>query len=382
MRFLFAFCAKMYLSLLQGAYDMNYVEQINLENKRKLQSLLKELPKFCNYFFRYLETRNTSSRTRLSYGYDIRLFFEFIQENNPVYGKLSMHDIPIQVLDEMTPIDIEEYLSYLSYYEKRDGQAITNGEKGKSRKLSAIRTMYNYYFKKEFIKTNAPSMIETPRKHKENIIRLDKDEVAELISAVENGNSLTPRQLAAHKKTKYRDTAILILLLGTGIRVSECVGLDISDVSFKTHGMRVVRKGGNESTVYFGEEVADALLDYLELERPILEKKALPGQEKAFFLSLKYSRLTPRSVEKLVKKYTDAANITKNITPHKLRSTYGTNLYKETGDIYLVADALGHKSVETTRQHYAAIDDERRKLAGKYSGSIFHHIGNSEESPI
>lgn len=372
----------MYLSLLQGAYDMNYVEQINLENKRKLQSLLKELPKFCNYFFRYLETRNTSSRTRLSYGYDIRLFFEFIQENNPVYGKLSMHDIPIQVLDEMTPIDIEEYLSYLSYYEKRDGQAITNGEKGKSRKLSAIRTMYNYYFKKEFIKTNAPSMIETPRKHKENIIRLDKDEVAELISAVENGNSLTPRQLAAHKKTKYRDTAILILLLGTGIRVSECVGLDISDVSFKTHGMRVVRKGGNESTVYFGEEVADALLDYLELERPILEKKALPGQEKAFFLSLKYSRLTPRSVEKLVKKYTDAANITKNITPHKLRSTYGTNLYKETGDIYLVADALGHKSVETTRQHYAAIDDERRKLAGKYSGSIFHHIGNSEESPI
>lgn len=262
---------------------MDYVEQINLENKRKLQILLKELPKFCSDFFRYLDTRNTSSRTRLSYGYDIRLFFEFIQENNPVYRKMSMHDIPLKVLDEMTPVDIEEYLSYLSYYEKENGHAITNGEKGKSRKLSALRTMYNYYFKKEFIKTNAPSMIETPKKHKENIIRLDKDEVAELISVVESGNSLTARQLAAHQKTKYRDIAILTLLLGTGIRVSECVGLDVSDISFKNKGMRVVRKGGNESMIYFGDEVADALLDYLETERPLLEKKLFQNRKTLFF---------------------------------------------------------------------------------------------------
>ncbi len=351
---------------------MEYTEKINLENKRKLQELLKELPKFCSDFFRYLDTRNTSSRTRLSYGYDIRIFFEFIQENNPVYKKMPMHDIPIRVLDEMTPVDIEEYLSYLSYYEKKDGQAVTNGEKGKSRKLSAIRTMYNYYFKKEFIKTNAPSMIDTPKKHKENIIRLDKDEVAELITTVQSGENLTARQLAAHQKTKYRDIAILTLLLGTGIRVSECVGLDIADLSFKNNCMRVVRKGGNESTIYFGDEVADALLDYLELERDGLAQKALPEHENALFLSLKYSRLTTRAVEKLVKKYTGAANINKKITPHKLRSTYGTNLYKETGDIYLVADALGHKSVETTRQHYAAIEDDRRRLAGKFSGSIFH----------
>lgn len=351
---------------------MEYTEKINLENKKKLQELLKELPKFCSDFFRYLDTRNTSSRTRLSYGYDIRIFFEFIQENNPVYKKMSMHDMPITVLDEMTPVDIEEYLSYLSYYEKKDGQAVTNGEKGKSRKLSAIRTMYNYYFKKEFIKTNAPSMIDTPKKHKENIIRLDKDEVAELITTVQNGENLTARQLASHQKTKYRDIAILTLLLGTGIRVSECVGLDVSDISFKNSCMRVVRKGGNESTIYFGDEVADALLDYLELEREGLAQKALPEHENALFLSLKYSRLTTRAVEKLVKKYTGAANINKKITPHKLRSTYGTNLYKETGDIYLVADALGHKSVETTRQHYAAIEDDRRRLAGKFSGSIFH----------
>lgn len=215
-------------------------------------------------------------------------------------------------------------------------------------------------------------MIETPKKHQENIIRLDKDEVAELITTVQNGENLTARQLASYQKTRYRDIAILTLLLGTGIRVSECVGLDVADVSFKNNCMRIVRKGGNESTIYFGEEVATALLDYLELEREGLAQKAAAEHSNALFLSLRFTRLTTRSVEMLVKKYTGAAHINKKITPHKLRSTYGTNLYKETGDIYLVADALGHKSVETTRQHYAAIEDDRRRLAGKFSGSIFH----------
>lgn len=350
---------------------MEYTEKIDLENKRRLHVLLQELPKFCQDFFRYLDTRNTSSRTRLSYAYDLRLFFEFIQQNNPMYKDKDMREIRIDVLDDITPIDIEEYIAYLSYYE-RGGKHVTNGEDGKSRKLSALRTMYNYFFKKEFIKTNAPSMVESPKQHKDNIIRLDKDEIAELLLITENGDTLSKRQLAAHEKIKYRDLAILTLLLGTGIRVSECVGLDVKDISFKHGSIRVIRKGGNESTVYFGKEVALALTDYIELERGSLEEKANPGNEDALFLSLKYNRITTRAVEKLVKKYTQAAKISKKITPHKLRSTYGTNLYKETGDIYLVADALGHKSVETTRQHYAAMDDERRKLAGKFSGSIFN----------
>lgn len=351
---------------------MEYADQINLENKRKLTILLQELPKFCNDYFRYLDTRNTSSRTRLAYAYDLRLFFQFLQKNNPVYRDTPMQDIPISVLDQLTPTDIEEYLSYLSFYEKTDGSEQTNGEKGKSRKLSALRTMYQYFFKKEFITTNAPSMIDTPKKHKDQIIHLDKDEVADLLSSAENGTTLTKKQLSLHEKTKYRDTAILTLLLGTGIRVSELVGLNINDVNFKYKCARIIRKGGNESTVYFGEEVSDALSDYLSLERPSLEAKASPEHADAFFLSLKYQRITARSVELLVKKYSNAAHINKKITPHKLRSTYGTNLYKETGDIYLVADALGHKSVETTRQHYAATDEERRKLAGKFSGNLFH----------
>jgi len=350
---------------------MEYSEKIDLDNKKKLQLLLQELPKFCKDYFRYLDVRNTSSRTRLAYAYDLRLFFQFIARSNPLYADIPMRDIPIAVLDQMTPMDVEEYLSYLSYYENKDGTEKMNGEKGKSRKLSSLRTMYNYFFKKELITSNAPAMVETPKKHKDNIVHLDRDEVSDLVAAAETGATLTSKQLALHEKTKHRDTAILTLLIGTGVRVSELVGLDVKDVNFKYNSIRVIRKGGNESTVYFGEEVANTLKEYLEVERGNFAEKARPGSEQALFLSMKYGRLTARAVEMLVKKYSNSAGISKKITPHKLRSTYGTNLYKESGDIYLVADALGHRSVETTRQHYANMDEERRRLAGKFSENMF-----------
>ena len=85
----------------------------------------------------------------------------------------------------------------------------------------------------------------------------------------------------------------------------------------------------------------------------------------AFFLSLQNKRITVRAVENLVKKYAKNVTTIKKITPHKLRSTFGTNLYQETGDIYLVADVLGHKDVNTTRKHYAAMKDEHKRKAAK-----------------
>ena len=155
---------------------------------------------------------------------------------------------------------------------------------------------------------------------------------------------------------------MMTLMLGTGIRVSECVGLDIDDIDFKNNGIKIHRKGGAEVVVYFGDEVADALLDYLE-ERETIE--AVEGHGNALFLSMQKKRIQVRSVENLVKKYSRLVTTVKNITPHKLRSTYGTTLYQETGDIYLVADVLGHKDVNTTRRHYAAQADERRRMAGR-----------------
>ena len=228
------------------------------------------------------------------------------------------------------------------------------------RKLASLRSFYNYFYRTEKIKTNPAVLVQLPKLHQKEIIRLDIDEVARLLDEVESGDSLTDKQRAFHQKTQVRDLALLTLLLGTGIRVSECVGLDINDVDFRNSGIRIHRKGGKEVTVYFGDEVEEALLDYMEERKHLIPAE---GHENALFLSLQMKRISVRSVENLVKKYARIVTPLKKITPHKLRSTYGTSLYQETGDIYLVADVLGHSDINTTKKHYAAQDEARRRSA-------------------
>lgn len=338
--------------------NINYHDKTNIDNMVRLREILATLPPFCREFFLGIKD-TTSTRTRLAYAYDLRIFFEYLHENNPSLKNTPVTDIKIDVLDMLHPIDIIEYLDYLSYYEK-DDETITNDERGKQRKLASLRSFYNYYFKNEQIEKNPAALVDMPKLHKKEIIRLDPDEVAMLLDHVDNGDNMTKQEAAFHKKTRARDLALLTLLLGTGIRVSECVGLDINDVDFKNMGILIRRKGGYEAIVYFGDEVEEALLSYLEERKTIIAES---GHENALFLSLQNKRLSVRSVEKLVKKYASEVTSLKKITPHKLRSTYGTNLYRETGDIYLVADVLGHKDVNTTKKHYAAQDDERRRAA-------------------
>lgn len=336
----------------------NYHDDQNKQNIIKLRAVLDTLPGFCRIFFRGIE-EYTSARTRLAYAYDIRLFFEFLHEKNSICSRMEITEYPMALLDQLTRMDIEEYLEYITLYQK-DGREITNDERGKSRKLASLRSFYNYFFQNEMIEKNPAALVPLPKKHDKEIIRLEPNEVAILLDQVEDGAKLTKKEQEYHKKTKLRDIALLTLLLGTGIRVSECVGLDIQDINFDVNGIKIRRKGGYEAVIYFGEEVETALLDYLEEREHIIP---VEGHENALFLSLQNRRMAVRSVENLVKKYASRVTTLKKITPHKLRSTYGTTLYQETGDIYLVADVLGHKDVNTTRKHYAAQADERRRLA-------------------
>ena len=338
-----------------------YYESVNTKNELKLRELQRELPPFCREFFIGMKA-SVSSRTLLAYAYDLGIFFDFIHQNNPICAKKPVNEFAIDLLDQISPMDIEEYLDYLRVYEK-DGVAHTNDERGISRKLASLRSFYNYYFCKEMITKNPAQLVRMPKKHEKTITRLDVDEVAMLLDEVESGEKLTERQQKFHEQTKCRDLAIMTLLLGTGIRVSECVGLDITDVDFRNNGIKVHRKGGAEVVVYFGDEVRTAILNYLEARNTI---EAVEGSTNALFLSLQKKRIGVRAVENLVKKYSKLITTMKNITPHKLRSTYGTSLYRETGDIYLVADVLGHKDVNTTKKHYAALEDERRRTAPKY----------------
>ena len=272
---------------------------------------------------------------------------------------MEIRDYPVSLLEQISKEDSEEYLEYLTYYEK-DGKVFTNDARGKARKLSAVRSLFRYFYTSELLSRDVSALVPLPKLHEKPIIRLDADEVAGMLDQADSGTELTKNQQRFHGKTRLRDIALLTLLLGTGIRVSECVGLDLDDIDFKEKGLRVHRKGGYESIVYFGDEVESALKDYLEQRGQVLPRE---GHEKALFLSLQNRRITVRAVENLVKKYAGLATSLKKITPHKLRSTYGTSLYRATGDIYLVADVLGHKDVNTTRKHYAAIEEDRRKSA-------------------
>ena len=340
--------------------DQNYFIQRDEDNILKIREIRKELPSFCGDFFRGVE-QNTTTLTRLGYARDLKLFFNFlVTETETFYGKKVLQ-LEIEDLNKVTATHLEMFLEYISLY-RVNGKIVKNGEKAKCRKLSSVRAMLKYFYKKEEIDSNVGSKIDTPKIHESQIIRFELDEVEKVLNIAETGEDMTKMQKGFHKHTKARDYAMLSLFLGTGIRISECVGLNLDDFDFKQNAFKVTRKGGNKVILYFNEEVSDALQNYILQRKRI---KPLPGSEKALFLSIQNKRITCRAVEKLVKKYSQLVNPLKKITPHKLRSTFGTNLYRETNDIYVVADVLGHRDVNTTRKHYAAISDDIRRSAAQ-----------------
>lgn len=201
-----------------------YYEKVNVKNETLLRNLLQKMPPYCKQFFIGIEP-TTSSRTRIAYAYDLNCFFDYLHENNPLCTKKDITEIPLSVLGNLAPMDIEEYLSYLKYYEK-DGVEHTNDERGLKRKLASLRSFYRYLYKNEMIGQDPAVKVDMPKIHEKTITRLDIDEVANLLDEVESGESLTEKQQKFHEKTKTRDLAMMTLLLGTGIRVSECVGLE------------------------------------------------------------------------------------------------------------------------------------------------------------
>ena len=336
---------------------INYYTSRNISDIDKIAELLEQLPPFCEDYFLGIESR-TSPQTRLKYAYDLRIFFDFLCKRK--YRNCEPLDITLKHLEEVSHYDIELFLSYLSHY-RFNGKHLTCNEQAKARKLSAVRALFKYFFNKGMIQVDNSAKVSTPKLHDKEIIRLDAEEVSDLIQITENGSGLSKHAAGYHNKTRVRDTAIITLFLGTGIRISELVGLDNDSFDFDDNSFVVTRKGGNKAILFFSDEVKYALKEYITEKSN--DPRVLPS-EPAFFLSMQYKRINVRTVEILVKKYSKLASPLKKITPHKLRSTYGTRLYNETGDIYIVADVLGHRDVNTTKKHYAAItEDNRRKVA-------------------
>ncbi len=338
----------------------NYYLDRNRNNMRRLNEMLADLPSFCSVFFIGVQD-TTTPLTRLNYAVDLKIFFNYLITYETRYFNRDIKSLTIADIDELDSQTIERFMAYISYYDKDNGIVYTNGEQGKMRKLSTLRAFLKYFFNKDMIRANVATKVKSPKKHEKPIIRLESGETADLMYSCNTLHGFSEHQKKYNDKLKTRDNAILSLFLTTGIRVSECVGLNVDDINFNLNSFRVTRKGGNQVILYFGEETAEVLQSYLQYRNTL----NIPQEERALFLSSQNKRMSVRTMEYMVKKYAKVATPLKNITPHKLRSTYGTNLYRETKDIYIVAEVLGHRDVNTTKKHYAAItEDVRRSVAG------------------
>lgn len=338
--------------------ENKYHDEQDLHNLDLMRDVSAKLPRYVTNFLRGI-AQTTSTRTRLGYCRDILNFFEYICESYLDAQIDSPKDVSLEVLSNLDMEFVEDYLDYLEKY-KRNGRIYTNGRASIKRKLSSLSCLFAYLYKHDLITDNVMSKVDKPKLADKQIIRMEINETVDFLDTVEFGTNLTNKQLQYHDKSKCRDLALLTLMLSTGIRISECVGLDINDVDFNNMCIRVFRKGGKESIVYFSDEASVPLAEYIVERKKI---NACEGHENALFLSSQRKRISVRTVENMVKKYASCSVPLKHITPHKLRSTYGTALYQETGDIYLVADVLGHSDVNTTKKHYADIDNERKRAA-------------------
>jgi len=329
--------------------DKTYLSR-ETKDREKLMELLDILPPYCSSFF--MSTQGLLPKTRLEYAKDLKTFFLFIKQQNPLYKESEIKDIPCAVLNELEPDDIDEFLLWLEDYQNDKGRQ-HNANVTKSRKLACLKTFYKFLVKRHYVKNNPTVIIETPYTSKErNIITFEQEQKVELLEKIESGDfEMTKKQKEIHEKVKYRDYAIFMTFFGTGMRISELTGIDLDDLDLEDGSLYIHRKGNVNDVVYFGDEVADALRTYLEKGRHLLNPE--PG-EKALFLSRRGTRATDRTIELRLDFYTDALFGKNNkFTVHKCRATFGTQLYEETGDIYLVAEVLGHKDIATTRKHYA-----------------------------
>lgn len=342
--------------------DSEYYKNKKKVQTLKLRELLKQLPPYAVDYI-YSKEVTTQTSTLISYCYDLLTFFRFIKECNPFFANTEITKILLKDIEKLSSEDIVEYQRYLELNE--DGEKHENGKKAIARKMAPLRGMFQYHYEHKYIENNPMLLVPLPKLNKDkNIVRMNSMEINSILNVIEYGSKqMSARQKTFFEKTKERDLAILTLMLGTGIRVSECAGLDINDIDLQGNSFTIVRKGGGQDILYFGSEVHDSLSAFINgsRARQIPEK----DHEKALFLSIQNKRISIDAVENLVKKYASIAVPNKKITPHKLRSTYGTALYRETGDIRLVADVLGHENINTTIDYYAAIDDEHKQLAAK-----------------
>lgn len=346
---------------------MKYTHKDEVENRSMeyAYDMLKQMPPYVTEYINWLST-NKTARTKEAYTRDLYFYFQYIKGTNKKFKTISLQDIPLSYLDSLKSPDIDAYSAYAQSTRRKKTKnkkeiILKNKDAAIKRKIVTLRSFLNYLCMRDLIKRNPAAITKTPTVAAKEIVSLTDQEVNELLNAVENAPFKTVRQQNAHEKTKLRDKAIILLLLGTGIRVSELVGIDMNDLDMVNMQVKVHLKGNDDDVSLFGNEVKKAIQDYLDVRDNL---KPDPNDSHALFISLEHRRITEKSVENMISKYASFVNTVKHITPHVLRKTYGCNAYILTKDIFSVAVALHQKDVNTTKKHYVLKSElQQRKIA-------------------
>lgn len=280
------------------------------------------------YLFSFLEElksgKNFSLNTIFSYKRDIQQFLSYLAEKN-----INLKDISVK--------ELRNYLSYLREINSRSSIA---------RKISSLRSFFKFLVKKQIISSNPAKIVFMPKLEKKLPVFLDKIEITELIEAPDINTPLGKR-----------DRAILEVFYATGMRISEIVSLNIWDIDLTSEEIKVLGKGGRERIVILGKKAQEALREYITTARKELLKDK---EEEALFLNKSGTRLTVRSIQRMVNKYIKILGIRKKVTPHSLRHTFATHLLEGGADLRSVQELLGHSSLSTT-QIYTHLTGERLK---------------------
>lgn len=359
----------------ESKYSYEYEQSIKIN--QQLHGLLEQLPFFCSeYLHDKRALHKYQPRTYVAYLSDVLNFFKYLCQTHEFFKETSCEKITPEQLNTLTRKDILAYLSDITTYDHPDKKILTNAESGKARKLASLRSIFSYLIGEGKMAHNPAGQVDTPSKKASDVVYMTTPQQQILLSNLENGYAYSPAQNFMHysddNKIHIRDMAIIYLFLGTGIRVSELVSLNMDDVNFRDRSIFVTRKGGKKQTLYFSSDVEDKLLSYLDYSRPQFLNMDQDGELidiEALFLSSRKQRMSVRSVQSMLEKYTSYTfkdETDKKISCHKLRSTYATNLLEETLDASLVADTLGHADLSVVSKYGKAKNLERSAIDIRY----------------
>ena len=331
-----------------------------------LRSYLRELPDFV---FSYIEEyySGESINTKLGYSLDIKVFLDFLRYEN-YFSKEKNEDFTASDMDKVSPVMLIRFKSYLREYDisylsprgRKIKRTVKNSPFGINRKLSAVRGLFIYLYKTEQISQNITDKVDFMKLHQKIKKPLTTQETVRLIDVLYNGDKYYEgRQLTEYKKRRLRDIALFITYLGTGVRVSELVALNIGDLDFDAENnigsFIVTRKGGDQQEIFMPPQVFQALWEYVSS----LDKK----DNEPLFCNRSGERIKVGGVEKVLKSYCFTVGITHpdKTRPHALRRTFACQLLADGVDIKMVAELMGHKNIEVTHKYYAQYSAQQRR---------------------